>query len=72
MNERDHLVQTDRHIADCKAHIARQRQIIQRGIERGHDVQWAEELLGCFEASLRTLERHRQLILERLKEAEQR
>ena len=67
VNEREHLIQADRHIADCKAHIARQRQIIQRGKKEAHDVQWAEELLGCFEASLRTLEGHRQLILERLR-----
>ncbi len=29
--ERKHLVETDRHIAECKAHIAKQRELIEKG-----------------------------------------
>jgi hypothetical protein len=32
--ERKHLVETDRHIAECEAYIAKQRDLIERG-ERG-------------------------------------
>ena len=31
--KREHLAQVDRHIADCKAHIAHQREIIQYAVE---------------------------------------
>src|SRR5262245_8206478 len=32
-DEREHLVQADRHIAECKNHMARHRQIIQKWSE---------------------------------------
>jgi hypothetical protein len=32
--KREHLAQVDRHIAECEAHIARQREIIQDAVNR--------------------------------------
>jgi hypothetical protein len=49
MSTRELLAQTDRHIAACKARIARVREIIQSG-----DFDGAEELLRAFEASRET------------------
>jgi hypothetical protein len=71
MNEREHLVQADRHIAECKARIERQRRVIQQTEQRGQDTLWARETLKTWEASLRVFEAHRQLILDRLKDVEQ-
>jgi hypothetical protein len=33
--ERKHLVETDRHIAECEAYIAKQRDLIERAIQQG-------------------------------------
>ena len=65
--ERKHLVQADRHIAECKAHIAHQRKVIETLLEKGHSAELAETLLHTLERSLRCFERHRQLIVDRLK-----
>jgi hypothetical protein len=70
MNERDHLVQTDRHIAECKARIERQRELIRQTGERGQATLWARETLKTWEASLRVFAAHRQLIVDRLKDVE--
>jgi hypothetical protein len=55
--ERKHLVETDRHIAECKAYIAKQRDLIQRAIQQGRSAEVAEETLEALEASLRALRR---------------
>jgi hypothetical protein len=68
--ERKHLVETDRHIAECEAYIAKQRDLIERAIEQGRSTEVAEETLEALEASLRALERQRQRLLDRLKERE--
>jgi hypothetical protein len=60
------LAQVDRHIAECEAHIARQREIIQDAVEQGHPADLAEGMLRAMEESLRAFERHRRVILERL------
>jgi hypothetical protein len=65
--ERKHLVETDRHIAECEAYIANQRDLIERAIQQGRSTEVAEETLEALEASLRALERQRQRLLERLK-----
>jgi hypothetical protein len=67
--ERKLLVETDRRIAECKAHIAKQRDLIESAIQRGRSTEVAEETLEAIEASLRALERHRQRLLDRLKSA---
>src|SRR5262249_12962662 len=40
--ERKHLVETDRHIAECKEYIAKQRELIERAIQRGRSTEVAE------------------------------
>jgi hypothetical protein len=60
--ERKHLVETDRHIAECEAYIAKQR--------GGRSTEVAEETLATLEASLHALERQRQRLLDRLQERE--
>jgi hypothetical protein len=67
--KREHLAQVDRHIAECKAHIVRQREIIQYAVEQGQPADLAEGMLRAMEESLRAFERHRQVILERLRTA---
>jgi hypothetical protein len=67
--EREHLAQVDRHIAECKAHIARQREIIQHAVEQAQPADLAEGMLRALEESLRAFERHRRVILERIKSA---
>ena len=69
MNRHEHLAQVDRHIAECKADIARQREIIQHAVEQGQPADLAEGMLRALEESLRAFERHRQVILERIKTA---
>src|SRR5215467_9860124 len=51
--ERKHLVETDRHIAECKEYIAKQRELIERAIQRGRSTEVAETTLEALEASLR-------------------
>ena len=65
--ERKHLVETDRHIAECEAYITKQRDLIERAIQQGRSTEVAEETLESLEASLRSLERQRQRLLDRLK-----
>jgi hypothetical protein len=43
--ERKHLVETDRHIAECEAYIAKQRYLIERAIQQGRSTEVAEETL---------------------------
>jgi ribosome-associated translation inhibitor RaiA len=68
--ERKHLAETDRHIAECKAYIPKQRDLIERAMQQGRSTEVAEETLEAIEASLRALERQRRRLLDRLKERE--
>ena len=43
--ERKQLVETDRHIAECKNYIAKQRELIERAIQRGRSTEVAETTL---------------------------
>ena len=65
--ERKNLVETDRHIAECKEYIAKQRELIERAIQLGRSTEVAETTLEALEASFRAFERRRQLLLDRLK-----
>ena len=64
------LVEIDRHIAECEAYIAKQRELIERAIQRGRSTEVAETTLEALEASLRAFERQRRLLLDRLQERE--
>ena len=68
--ERKQLVETNPHIAECEAYIAKQRDLIERANQQGRSTEVAEETLEALEASLRALERQRQRLLDRLKERE--
>ena len=68
--ERKHLVETDRHIAECKEYVAKQRELIERAIQRGRSTEVAETTLEALETSLGAFERQRQLLLDRLQERE--
>jgi hypothetical protein len=57
--EREHLVQVDRHIAECKTHIARQREIIQELVGNGQAPELAVSTLNALRSSLRGFEPHR-------------
>ena len=71
MNEREHLAQADRHIDKCKDHIAQHYKLILEIQQRREDTSWAKEMLQTLKETLRIFEKHRQLIVERLKQAEQ-
>jgi hypothetical protein len=43
--KREHLAQVDRYIAECRANIARQREIIQHTIDQGQPADLAEGML---------------------------
>jgi hypothetical protein len=58
----------DRHITECKAHIAHQRELIERAIRAGRPTDVAELALDALEQSLRAFELHRRIIIDRLKE----
>jgi hypothetical protein len=66
MNRDRHLAQVDRHIAECKTHIAQQHEIIQELIQNGQDTELTVSMLHVLRASLRGLEYHRDLVIERL------
>jgi hypothetical protein len=68
--ERKHLVEIDRHIDECKNYIAKQRELIERAIQRGRSPEVTETTLEALEESLRAFERQRRLLLDRLKERE--
>jgi hypothetical protein len=65
--ERKHLTEVDRNIAECEAHIAHQRELIERAIQKGRSTQVAEETLDALQASLRALAKRRRWLLDRLK-----
>jgi pyridoxal biosynthesis lyase PdxS len=64
--ERGHLAQADRHIAECKGHIARQKERIQQIAQSGQSTVWAEDMLEALQTSLRAFERHRKLIVAQM------
>jgi hypothetical protein len=53
--ERKHLVETDRHIAECKAYIAKQRDLIERAIQQGRSTEVAEKTLEALEQAFAPL-----------------
>ena len=64
--ERRHLAQADRHIAECKTLIARQEQLVRRIAQRGQPTDWAKDTLWALESSLRAFEAHRKLIVAQI------
>jgi hypothetical protein len=68
MTDRERLAQADRRIAQCKAYITQQREIIKEATRTGQDLDLAEETLRSFDGLLRTLETQRDWIVGRLKD----
>jgi len=65
--EHRHLTQADRHIAECKALIARQQELVRRIAQRRQPTDWAEDTLNALQSSLRAFEAHRELIVSALR-----
>jgi hypothetical protein len=59
-----------RFIAECQNRIARQREIITTAYENGRPTAIPESMLWALEEGLRALEKHRQLILDQVNDAE--
>ena len=66
MTERDQFAQADRHVSELKERISRQLSVVERARKRGLPTKAAEDTLRTLESSLRTFEKHRQLIFDRL------
>jgi hypothetical protein len=64
------LAQADRNIAQVRAHVVRQRQIVLDLLLADQPREEAASLLERLEESLRAFERQRQLILDRFQRAE--
>jgi hypothetical protein len=69
MNAQEQLALVDRHTAETMRHIALQKETITQLNRDDHAADLAETMLDALEQSLRAVERHRALILERLKSA---
>jgi hypothetical protein len=65
--QREHLAQADRHIADVKANIARQKERVAELERGGHESVLAVSMLHALEHCLHALEEHRKVVLDRLK-----
>ena len=59
----EHLAQANRHIAELKVQIVRQRVIVKDVLETGQRSEMAESLLDALEGSLRIFEKHRIFLL---------
>jgi hypothetical protein len=68
---RDHFARADQNVTELKRRITRQRSVIEQAKQRGHPVAAAELVLRALESSLRTFEKHRQVIFAR-QEAQER
>ena len=68
-DERAHLAQVDRYIAETKEHIRKQEQLIERLCVRGHNLGKAEDFLSVLVSSLKVRLQQRLLILDRLQPA---
>jgi hypothetical protein len=62
--ERKHLTEVDRNIAECEEYIAKQRELIQRAIQKGRSTEVAEETLDALQASLRAFEKQRRSLID--------
>ena len=66
--EREHLIQADRHIADAKDGIARQKELIAELARGGHETDVAMSMLHALEHCLHAFEEHRKVVLDRLRD----
>jgi ferritin-like metal-binding protein YciE len=64
---RAHLAQAERHVAECRGHIARQRQVVEQLSLKDESREEAVVMLTILEDSLRILEQHRACAASRCK-----
>ena len=62
-----HLAQANRHIAELKVQIVRQRAIVKYALDTGQQSEMAESMLLALEESLGAFEKHRELVLDQFK-----
>ena len=65
--EQEELAQADRHMAELKAHIVRQRLILGRVLAEGRRLLVAKSTLQALEESLRIFGKHCEQILEQMR-----
>jgi hypothetical protein len=65
--ELEHLAIAERHIDECRLHIERQTELIERMEAHGHDTQRSRRLLETFENSLRLHLKMKGLVLDELR-----
>ena len=65
-DERAHLKEADRHIAELKEQILIQQERVARLAGRGHEAVVAQGYLDALTALLRVARKHRALIIEQL------
>ena len=67
--ERQHLSLADQHLAKAERVIRAQVAIIRSLRDDGHDTELAENTMRVFEANLRVMREHRELIIKAIEEA---
>jgi hypothetical protein len=68
--EREHLDEADRHIAAAKQQVEKQKRVIEKLVQDGHETQIATSLLDAMERGLNALEDHREIVVEMIKTLE--
>jgi hypothetical protein len=63
----EHIAQANGHIAELKVQIVRQRVIVRYALDTDQPSEMAESLLHALEESLRSFEKHRELVIDQLK-----
>src|SRR5262245_42955830 len=65
----DHLAQAERHIAEGRAHVESERQIVEGLVRGGHDARKSQDLLELFEDTLAMHVEERDRLLSELTES---
>jgi hypothetical protein len=63
----EHIAEANGHIAELKVQIVRQRVIVRYALDTDQPSEMAESLLHALEESLRSFEKHRELVIDQLK-----
>jgi len=66
--ESEHMKKAERHVAEAKELVERQRGFVEELTQKGHDTEVADATLRALEGTLRAFERHRDQILRWLKD----
>jgi hypothetical protein len=66
---KDHLAQAERHIAEGRDHVERQRQIVEEVVRRGENADRSKALLELFENTLEAHFEERDRLRDKLAES---